>query len=181
MPNMSQELVDQLARYGGVTVVDAADLTETERQAMPSWWVDAVAVEGPDAVRWAAARWRDAAPGLFPRTLEVFEDRAAGVFIGRETGAASTPLILVYVLAAADEGAHDRFVCWYGSPPADHLDNRTTEFRPGGKADLTQLPNELRSFYTRVHNRFRLAGHGEAGLFAVDDLFTLDGEPDDYE
>lgn len=43
------------------------------------------------------------------------------------------------------------------------------------------MPEKLRDFYLRVHNKFRIAGLGWTGLCAVDDLFTLDGEPEDYE
>jgi hypothetical protein len=132
MPDAPNELVDQLAstRYGGVTVVDPANLIDDERRTLPSWWIEAAAIDGPDGVMRAANRWRAVVPGLFSATVGVFEDRAAGLYIGRETGVPSTPLILVYVLDA-DPDAHDRFVCWYGYPPADHLDNRTTGSVPG--------------------------------------------------
>ena len=49
-------------------------------------------------------------------------------------------------------------------------------FRPGVKADLTQVSERLRTFYTRIHNRFRLIGWDECGLTPLDEMFTLDGD-----
>jgi hypothetical protein len=175
-------LAAQLASHAfdGVSLVDVSDLSEEQRHGLPRWWGEAASVQGPDAIAFAAQQWREAVPGVFTGALALFEERAVGVFVGREDSRPSKPVILIYVLRS-QPGSMDPFVCWYGYKPTDHLDNRTNVFRPGVKADLTQVPEALRNFYTRLHNRFRMAGYGQRGLVGVDDLFTLDGEPDDYE
>lgn len=98
LPNVPGDLVAQLAtyRFAEVRIVDPTDLTDDERLTLPTWWAEAASLTGPAAARRATAQWRDAVPGLFTATLAFFDDRAAGVFIGRETGAASKALILGY-------------------------------------------------------------------------------------
>jgi hypothetical protein len=182
MPDVPDGLAAHLAnhRFGGVTLIAAAELSAEQQRALPPWWREAAAITGPEAVAFAAAQWRQAVPGLFDDSLELFEERAVGMFIGRESSRPSASVVLVYALRA-HPGSEDAFVCWYGYPPTDHLDNRTTASRPGVKADLTQVPEALRAFYTGIHNRFRVASADERGFVPLDELFTLDGEPDEFE
>ena len=39
----------------------------------------------------------------------------------------------------------------------------------------------MRLLYTRLHDSFRLAGFGSTGFMYSDEMFTLDGDTDDFE
>jgi hypothetical protein len=115
--------------------------------------------------------------GALDDTATLFRDRAVGTYLGRESEQRGGHFVLIYVL----RGDARPYVCWYGYPPTDQLDNRMTGFRPGVKVDLTQVSDPLRAFYTQIQNRFRVVGFGECGLLPLDELFTLEGESDEYE
>jgi hypothetical protein len=54
-------------------------------------------------------------------------------------------------------------------------------FRTGVKVDLTLVSERLRTFYTQVHNHFRVISWDECGLRPLDELFTLDGGAEDFD
>lgn len=97
--------------------------------------------------------------------------------LGREPEDRGGSPVLIYVL----RGDTKPFVCWYGYPPTDRLDNHNQGNWPGVRVGLTQVSEHLRTFYTRIHNRFRVIGAGEIGLLPLDELFTLDRDADEYE
>ena len=123
--------------------------------------------QGGDCILATGAR-----AGVLDETITLFRDRAAATCLGREPEQWGGRLVLIYVLRCDTRP----FVCWYGYPPTGRLDNRMEGFRPGVKADLTQVSERLRTFYTRIHNRFRLIGWDECGLTPLDEMFTLDGD-----
>lgn len=171
------ELVSTRA-YTCTTLLGVDDLSANERSAVPEWVLESVAHEGPEGVVAATAHWEDTLPGALGDASRLFRDRAVGTSLGRVSGDWGGFLVLIYVL----RGDTEPFVCWYGYLPTNHLDNRTEEeSRPGEKTDLTQVSERLRAFYTQIHNRFRLIGAGECGLAPLDELFTLEGEPDDFD
>lgn len=163
--------------FDAVTLLEVDELAPQERMNLPAWSIDALTEEGPDGIVAATAHWQRVLPGTLDDTIELFRRNAAALCVGREPEEWGGHLVLIYVL----RGAARPFVCWYGYPPTDHLDNRMMAFRPGMKTDLTQVPHALRTFYTQLHNRFRIVGWGECGLPPLDEMFTLDGEVSDYE
>jgi hypothetical protein len=162
--------------YRRAALLGIDDLTDEERATAPSWFLDSVSHDGPAGVVVATAHWEHVLPGILDDAITLFRERAVGTHLARESGG---HIVLVYVLRS--EGTKP-FVCWYGYPATDRLDNPTpASHRPGFKADLTQVSERLRTFYTQLHNRFELVGFGHCGLLPLNELFTLDGAADEYE
>lgn len=165
--------------YGGAALLDVEDLTDEERATVPAWFLDAVAQDGPAGVVAATAHWDHVLPGVLDGAIELFRERAVGIQIGRLSPERGGHVVLIYVLRS--DGTKP-FVCWYGYPPTAGLANPTpASHRPGVRADLTQVSERLRTFYTQLHNRFELVGFGHCGLLPLNELFTLDGAADEYE
>lgn len=165
------------AAHQAVTLLDPDQLTSDETAALPQWWLSAARTAGPEALAVVTDHWQQTLPGVLDDSVALFTGRALGMALGRLPENQGGAIVLIYVM----HGDARPFVCWFGYPPTDHLDNRTQVFRPGVKADLTVLPEDLRTFYTRLHNRFRIVGWGECGLLPLNELFTLDGAADDFE
>jgi hypothetical protein len=167
-----------VSTHDNVTLVSVGELTEDEKAAVPPWFLEVLG-DGPAGVVAATNHWQSVVPGALDDAIALFRDRAVGIWLGRESQEWGGDFVLVYVLRGGDD---DPYICWYGYPPSDSLENPTgAGMRPGVKADLTQVSAEFRAFYTQVHNRFRLAGYGECGLPPLEELFTLDGGSSDYE
>lgn len=180
---MTSSIPDGLAEFLAgpgrqkVTLLDPNRLTPADVAAVPAWWLHAARTAGPAGIRVATDQWQRVLPGVLDDAVALFTERAAGVALGRLPDSWGGHVVLIYVL----HGDARRYVCWFGYPPADHLDNRMNVFRPGVKAHLTQVSDDLRTFYTEVHNRFRVVGWGECGLLPLDELFTLDSDADEFE
>lgn len=180
MPSFPDGLADWLSRSPAdtVTLLDPDELTDAQQATIAPWFLQAVrAGGGPAGIQAATAHWDATVPGRLDRAIELFRHRAVGLCLGREPAERGAAVVLVYVL----RGDTAPFVCWYGYPPTDRLDNCNQGNWPGVKADLTQVSEPLRTFYTRVHNRFRVVGAGEIGLLPLDEWFTLDRGADEYE
>ena len=160
-----------------MTLVTLDELTEDEKAATPAWFLDALGEDGPNGVIAATNHWRSVVPGALDDAATLFRERAIALCLARE---AERPeeLVLIYVLRSDTEP----YTCWYGYIPTDRLDNRTpAQARPGVRVDLTQVSEELRAFYTQIHDMFRLSGPLMCGFAPLDELFTLDGDSSDYE
>jgi hypothetical protein len=152
MVPVSEELVRQLARpgYQDAVLVSPDDLSDQERQALPSWWADAVERDAGETMETAVAQWNTALPGKLPRFFELMQERAAGLHLAR-LGAKDEKVVLIYALhnpSADGEGDHP-FVCWYGQPPREQLEN--------ARIDIERLPQSVRTVYTSLHDDFRVA------------------------
>jgi hypothetical protein len=171
------ELISSRA-YTFTTLLDPHELSDDERASLPTWWLESVAHDGPEGIVAATGHWEQVLPGLLDDAVELFRERAVGTYLGRVSSDWGGFPVLIYAL----RGTAEPFVCWYGYPPTDRLDNPTPAgARPGVKTDLTQVSEHLRTFYTQVHNRFRVVGLGECGLPPRDELFTLDWDSSHYE
>ena len=163
--------------HEAVALLDPDQLTPDEVAALPQWWPTAASAAGPEAISVATAHWQHVLPSVLDDAVALFTERAVGTALGRVSGNSGGHIVLIYVL----RGDARPIVCWFGYPPSAHLDNHTKTFRPGVKADLTQVSEQLRTYYTQVHDRFRIVGWGECGLLPLNELFTLDGAVDEYE
>jgi hypothetical protein len=154
-------LVEQLRTptYGGVELIAADELTDSQRHALPLWWLEVTQLSGPDSVRRAADEWRRVVVDRLPAFLDRLENQGAGVFLGvRPSG---EPL-LVYAVAPAQPD--DPFSCWYGHLPVQAQSHH--------RVDLTRLPAELVGIHTALHDRFRNGIAVDNGLLPLSELFT---------
>jgi hypothetical protein len=171
------ELISTRA-YTFTTLLRPDELSDEDRATVPAWVLESVAHDGPEGIVAATAHWEQVLPGLLDDTVAFFRERALGTYLGRVSSDWGGDLVLIYAL----RGENDPFVCWYGYPPTNTLDNPTPhDHRPGVKADLSQVSENLRRFYTQIHNRFRVVGLGECGLRPLDEFFTLDWDASDYD
>lgn len=168
MPNIPADLAAHVgqAKHGGVTVLDVDRLTETDRNSLPAWWIEAAARSGPESAERAFAAWGSAVPGLFDQFESRLLASGASVFIGRN---ASGPL-LVYAVASAETDAP--YHCWYGSPPKEFTSHPTI--------DIEQLPAALVGFHSRLHDTFSYGLAVHNGMVAASEL-TLVGQHFDAE
>lgn len=179
MPTSREIVTDYLNRRGDhVTLISPSELTAAELDSIPEWFLDVAGVEGPAAVTAATEYWDRMLPGLLTDAIALFRERAVAVFLGRAPRTWGGQIVLVYVLRGED----DPFSCWVGYPPTDRLEKATRSAVPEGmRADPSLLPIELRTFYTKLHNRFELATWGACGLPPVNDMFHLDWSADEWE
>ena len=175
MPSVSDQLASQLAdpAFDSAELVSPDQLTDAERQQIPSWWLEAAVLDSAEAMEIAAAQWNLVLPGTFANSLELFRARSAGLHLAR-LGSDNSAVVLVYALhsGSVDVDVYP-FVCWYADPPTEQLVSRLI--------DAERLPEDVRLFYTRLHDSFQLAGFGSTGFIQSNETFALDGDPDDFE
>lgn len=175
MPSLRDQLASQLAdpAFDSAVLVAPDQLTDAERQQIPSWWREATLLDSNEAMEMAVAQWDSVLPGRLASSLELFRARSAGLYVAR-LGDDGGTVVLIYALhvRSEDEDA-DPFVCWYGYPPREQLVNRRIE--------IERLPQGVRAFYTELHDEFRLAAFGSTGFIKSDEMFALDGGADDFE
>ena len=173
MPSLRDQLASQLAASDSAVLVAPDQLTDAERQQIPSWGREATLLDSNEAMEMAVAQWDSVLPGRLASSLELFRARSAGLYVAR-LGDDGGTVVLIYALhvGSEDEDA-DPFVCWYGYPPREQLVNR--------RIDIERLPQGVRAFYTELHDEFRLAGFGSTGFIKSDEMFALDGGADDFE
>jgi hypothetical protein len=146
--------------YGGVELIDAAELNDDERRVLPPWWLDVAERPGAESVGQAIKQWRDVVDDLLPGFLGLLERDGIGVFLGRYPDGEP---ILVYALAP--NGSGHSYSCLYGYLPVVDI---AAHLRVG----LGRLPSELIGIHTVLHDKFRNGIALDNGLLPLSELFT---------
>jgi hypothetical protein len=176
MPSTGEQLSNQLAKpgYDEAVLVFPDDLSDTERQVLPTWWLEAVARDGRAALEVAVAQWGSRLLGRLPRFLETLQETGAGLYLAR-LGAKDDRVVLVYALhnLSADDEKEHPFICWYGQTPRESLTN--------DRVDMERLPQSVRKIYTSLHDDLRVAAFGSTGFILSYEMFPLDIAPGSLE
>jgi hypothetical protein len=171
MADIPPDLTATLERplFESISLIDADDLTDTERARVPPWWLDAAGRSGRDGIELALTQWDATLPGLLPKFKQRLRTDGMATLLGRSTSAGKP--LLAYVLAA-EPGPP---LCWYGFPRNAQLHHPSL--------DLGKLPTTVRPLYTELHDGFKQAAMFHNGFPASDSLSAVSryGEADDFE
>lgn len=147
-----------------VTLIEPNELTDDELVLVPDWWFEAVGLPAQDGLERALAAWQSTMPEALPSFHAMLRDHGIGVFMGR-SDSVNKPL-----LAYAAGPLNGEPLCWYGFPPTPALRHPTL--------DLTHLPTGPRTFYTQLHDGFKLACAFHNGFPCSTEVLTVGDDLD---
>jgi hypothetical protein len=163
MASLPEGLADSLAgsAFDGVRLLDADDLTNEERAAVPSWFLESVALDGPAGILAATTHWENVLPGLLGGDLTQVPDTLRDFY---------TQIHNRFRVASGLE-------C--GLPPLDELftlDRGADEYEYEGDADHHPEPHQLLAIFSSSNDTLCLELGTENTWMQQDEIIEPIGE-----